>query len=263
MMPSPAPLHLPKRKKHGPRWSPFNPVHPRSYSVYNTTTANAVKNHGGGGAPLGTHEELGPLKIRQVVKHLDEAVPNRKDVPLYLPIKAGYGDKTARAQLEGLGYKYDEGLSNDNEQFYYNPEKKKLITNISGTHNLADGLTDLALGVGRLQHTSRFAEADKKYNEAKIKYADAREKVLTGHSLGGGIVNYLAGSGEKGYTLDGAYAPFTKNRENITDLATRGDVVSTFGHFDKGGVLANPNLIKFDPVSAHAVDNIKQEMIYV
>lgn len=187
----------------------------------------------------------------------------KKSVSLYLPIKAGYGDKSARAELGRLGYQYDSELSNDNEQFYYNSKKGKLIGNVSGTHNFNDGLTDLALAAGRLKQTKRFEEADSKYKQAREKYAGAKKTVLTGHSLGGGVVNYLAEGGVKGYTLDGAYSPFTKDRGNIKDYATKGDVISTFGHFDKGGVLANPNKNKYDPIAAHKVNNIKDSNIFI
>jgi hypothetical protein len=41
------------------------------------------------------------------------------------------------------GYRYDKFLSNDNEQVYYNPNNKKLLMSVAGTHNLSNFGTDI------------------------------------------------------------------------------------------------------------------------
>jgi hypothetical protein len=59
-------------------------------------------------------------------------------VNLYDTLKSSYGDKKARQQLANAGYKYDSMLSNHNQQVWYNPNDKKLLYNIAGTHNVKD-----------------------------------------------------------------------------------------------------------------------------
>ena len=46
------------------------------------------------------------------------------------------------------GYKLDDELSNHNHQVYYHPEKKKLLYNVTGTHNAEDIIDDIRLATG-------------------------------------------------------------------------------------------------------------------
>ena len=66
------------------------------------------------------------------------------------------------------GYNLDEDLSNHNQQVYFNPNDKKLLYSITGTHNLADVGTDLMLGLGRIKNTKRYKEAEDTLKNAKI-----------------------------------------------------------------------------------------------
>ena len=55
--------------------------------------------------------------------------PNMCDV-----LKASYKNSHEQAtSLSRFGYNRDEELSNDNQQAYFNPEKKKLIYTVTGT----------------------------------------------------------------------------------------------------------------------------------
>ena len=51
-------------------------------------------------------------------------------------LKASYKNSHEQAtSLSRFGYNRDEELSNDNQQAYFNPEKKKLIYTVTGTQN--------------------------------------------------------------------------------------------------------------------------------
>ena len=114
---------------------------------------------------------------------------------LYDVVKASYKDKGAQAGALGkYGYVRDNDLSNENQQAYYNPDKKKLIYSITGTHNLADWGTDAYLAAGMIKSTNRYKSADEGLKKAKVKYGVDSASIY-GHSLRGTIGGYI---GEKG-----------------------------------------------------------------
>ena len=84
------------------------------------------------------------------------------------------------------GYQYDNQLSNHNEQVWFHPDNKKLLHNVTGTHNLKDWGTDLWLAAGGLRSTNRFKEADRTLKAAKAKY-NVNNATISGHSLGGSV----------------------------------------------------------------------------
>ena len=77
---------------------------------------------------------------------------------LYDALKSSYGDVQARDKLKSAGYNYDSMLSNHNQQVWVNPNEKKLLYNVAGTHNLSDWGTDAYLAVGKLKSTNRYRE---------------------------------------------------------------------------------------------------------
>jgi dienelactone hydrolase len=190
-------------------------------------------------------------------------------VSLYDTLKSSYGDKKAKDKLSQAGYRYDSMLSNHNQQVWYNPNEKKLLYNVAGTHNIRDVGTDAYLLAGKLKDTNRYKEADNILHQAKQKYNPANTTV-TGHSLGSTIANQIAskGNGDKVYALDGGF-PFGQeltNNKNFHNYRTAGDIVSILSQ-NKANVnnittLRNKNWFK-DPLTAHNVDNIRNEQIFV
>lgn len=71
-------------------------------------------------------------------------------INLYDALKSSYGDKRSKEQLRNAGFNYDSMLSNHNQQVWFNPNSKKLLYNVAGTHNLTDWGTDLWLALGGL-----------------------------------------------------------------------------------------------------------------
>jgi hypothetical protein len=181
-------------------------------------------------------------------------------VNFHLPLKAGYGDELARKELKSKGYSYDPALSNDNEQVYYNPVKRKLLYNVSGTHNLKDWVTDAYLAVGKLKSTTRFKEAKDVLNKAKEKYKP-ENTTISGHSLGGGISNYIKNKNDKVITYNAGYSPFAKARKNVTNYTSKGDFVSLFAPNQK--TLNNSIINRVNPLSAHSTENLKHELLYI
>ena len=150
------------------------------------------------------------------------------------------GIKKKKQEMQKYGYYRDNQLSNDNEQVYYNPTKKKLLVNVAGTHNLSDVGTDIWLAAGYLKNTNRYKEGEKVLKSAKQKYG-LDKAIITGHSLGSGVVNGIASSNDKVYNVDSAYTIGQKARKNVKNFNTSGDIVSLFSPSSNSKTLQNPN----------------------
>lgn len=232
----------------------------------------------------------------------------------YLPSESQQGREMAK-----YGYQIDKGLSNDNQQVYYNPETKKLLYNVTGSHTLGDWVNSdlkLALGIrkndgkpiiergiekllpdswkkgfdrsyenvfGGFKDTDRYKQADQTLKAAKAKYGPA-ETAITGHSLGGRIVQDIAKKDDKVYALDAGstIGQTVKGGPNRQVYRTAGDVVSATTAWNPAvKTLANPHTSKLlpalftrsapqigvaaaiDAYNAHNIENIKGSDIFV
>ena len=92
--------------------------------------------------------------------------PKSGELDLHDVLKNSYSNKH-RENMNG--YKLDKELSNHNQQVYYNPDHKKLVVSVAGTHKLRDWGTDIFLGAGKLKDTNRYKEAKSIYDKAKNK----------------------------------------------------------------------------------------------
>jgi hypothetical protein len=186
-------------------------------------------------------------------------------INLYDVLKNSYADKNKQMNsLKKEGYKYDSMLSNHNQQVYYNPNEKKLILNVAGTHNLRDWATDAYLAAGKLKDTNRFKEAKNIYNQAKQKYQGSNA-TITGHSLGGSIAGYISGdANDKVVTFNKGATIGQKMRANETHYRTRGDLVSVLNTNSKHTQnINNPNKFLKNPYSAHMITTLNKSNIKV
>jgi len=194
-------------------------------------------------------------------------------VKLYDALKSSYGDRKARDQLKKAGYNYDSMLSNHNQQVWYNPNDKKMMVNIAGTHNLKDWGTDVALAFGKLKSTGRYKQAEKVLKQAKSKYGNDIQTNITGHSLGGSIAQKIGSKkdNDKVIALDSGYTIGQKTRSydgNQQHFRTKGDVVSLLGSNAKNMKTLKNNNIKtgilpYDVLKSHDIENIKNENIFI
>lgn len=187
-------------------------------------------------------------------------------VDLYDALKSSYGDKKSKEKLANAGYKYDSMLSNHNEQVWYNPNEKKLLYNVAGTHNLSDVGTDLYLAFGKLKDTNRYKEAGNKLEEAKKKY-NVDNATITGHSLGGAVSQYIANKNDKVYTLNKGATIGQKTRGNETAIRTSGDAVSLMNAGSTRMKTIDNTGLGFlnylNPLASHNVSNIKDYKIRI
>ncbi len=246
-----------------------------------------------------------------------------KPLSLYDSLRVGYiGNENKQAQeMAKYGYKIDKDLSNENQQVYYNPETKKLLYNVTGSHSLQDWVNSdlkLALGIrknegkpiiergieallpnswkkgfdrsyenvfGGFKDTDRYKQADETLKKAKAKY-DETETAITGHSLGGRIIQDIAKKGDKVYALDSGQTigQKVKGGPNRNIYRTAGDVVSGASAWNHHvTTLTNPHLSKIlpavsmvtkdpravavagaiDSFNAHSIENIRNSKIFV
>ena len=191
-------------------------------------------------------------------------------VNFYDVLKAGYKNKKSQeGSLTKNGYIYDKDLSSDNHQTYYNPSSKKLIYNVTGSHNFSDFITDGYLAFGGLKNTSRFKEDEKILRKSKEKYG-VNNAVITGHSLGSSIGSKIGKKNDQIYGLDGGYT-FGQGgiKNNDHQYRSAGDAVSILGANKKNmTTLKNNNSILRNGIignilKAHDVDQIKHSKIFI
>ena len=190
--------------------------------------------------------------------------PQSGQLSLYDTLKNSYS-KDHKQNMNG--YQLDKSLSNHNQQVYYNPQHKKLVVSVAGTHNLRDWGTDFYLGLGKLKDTNRYKEAKSIYDKAKAKY-NPLQSTAVGHSLGNSIANYITSGNDKSVGLDGGFTIGQKERSNATNYRTSGDVVSALGANQRNmNTLRSPNIRTgvglVDALRSHNVDNIRNENIII
>jgi hypothetical protein len=138
---------------------------------------------------------------------------------------------------------------------------------------------------GGFKDTTRYKEADETLKKAKAKYQPA-ETAITGHSLGGRIVQDIAKKNDKVYALDSGQTigQKVKGGPNRNIYRTAGDVVSGASAWNHHvTTLTNPHLSKIlpavsmvtkdpravavagaiDAYNAHSIENIKGSNIFV
>ena len=194
---------------------------------------------------------------------------NRR-LKLHKVLKLSYDNNEQHQQkMKKNGYAYDSMLSNKNEKVYYNPTQNKLLVSVAGTDKFSpqDIITDVYLGLGKLQDTSRYKHAHQTIRDAKKKY-NVNNATLAGHSLGGSIVSYAGSKGDKIYTLDKGATIGTKTRSRERAYRSAGDAVSALAANAKNmTTLGSNNYLKDGVVTgalkAHNVANIKQNKIYI
>lgn len=164
-------------------------------------------------------------------------------------LNEGY-KKSNKRKFTPEGYQYDSELSNHNQQVYYHPEHKKLIVNVTGTHNLKDVGTDLLALGGGLKYTGRYKSANRTAERARKKYQPS-ETTVTGHSLGGAIASRIAKDDEKIRTLNKLHVPLSKLRKNEKHVHVKGDFLTNMGPATKTVKR------KKGAGLAHSIDNIK------
>jgi hypothetical protein len=189
-------------------------------------------------------------------------------INLYDAINSSYGDKDSNKKIEDKGYIKDIKLSNHNQSVYVNPNEKKMLFNVSGTHNLSDLGSDSYLALGKLKDTNRYKESDNMLKMAKEKYKGYQTS-LTGHSLSGAIVNGIASkTNDKVYALNGAYTigQKTTDNKNFHNYRVKNDIVSTFGIGKNVKLISNNDVVKHGLIGsyfAHQPRHIKKEKIFI
>lgn len=224
-------------------------------------------------------------------------------------------------QMAKYGYQIDKKLSNDNQQVYFNPQTNKLLYNVTGSKSLTDWVnvdSKLALGgtigkgikaigkplergietllpsswknkfqrgyenvFGGFKDTTRYKEADETLKKAKQKY-NPGDVSITGHSLGGRIVQDIAKKSDNVFALDPGQTIGQKVKGNQNVYRSAGDIVSLASAGSKNlTTLSNPHVRKIIPAlltgdpkqiglaaaidayHAHDIENIKGSNIFV
>jgi hypothetical protein len=153
---------------------------------------------------------------------------------LYSTLSASYGHHDGINDLEKRGWIRDQNISNDEYSTFYHPEKKKMIFTVAGTHKASDWGTDVALAFGRLKDTERYKRAHSAIRVAKEKYKP-RKTIVTSHSLGSSIGQYISSKDDKLIGVDGGFT-IGQSYKHGTHYRTEGDLVSILGSHNKRNI---------------------------
>lgn len=202
-------------------------------------------------------EEKKPKQLHDFINrpHGDE---KKKQFGLTKAHEIGYlRNQNLQAQaLKKHGYILDRELSNERENVIaYNPHQKKLIHIINGTElgmtrgTFKDLWSDLNLVAGTLKNTDRYQSEKNALTKAREKYnVDDRKVIVTGHSLGGALTNYITPSGASGYTHNAGFTVGQKARENVLHTRSGLDIVSALAPKTNTTTFVERNPVAYVPI---------------
>jgi len=198
-------------------------------------------------------------------------------------IQGGYQNpKEQTKNLAKSGYIKDRKLSTQKSQVFYNPTTSTLLKNTNGTQDLGDWRTNLAVAMGTLHNTERYAQEKNQLEKARKKY-NPDKVYLTGSSLGGKISAELGQRELKGhphhvYTVNRPSLPFEAIGKNETHYRVQNDPISIFNANAKNthmipktntpssiySVPSSTNLLFstiYNGYNSHKVENLKKQSI--
>jgi hypothetical protein len=173
-------------------------------------------------------------------------------------IEAGYS-RTGDAEKIGKKYKLtlDKQLSNINQKVYYDKERNPTVV-FKGTKSKDDVITDVLLGAGLENYSTRFRDSKKLIEDVKKKYHN-KPILTTGHSLGGSLAEYSGG--DKIITVNkgvgfGGIGKEISNKQ--TDIRTNNDIVSLLSNTQHGSKKINIKTNHTSPLSEHSHKNLSK-----
>jgi hypothetical protein len=129
-----------------------------------------------------------------------------------------------------IGNKYkmklDDQLSNAEHKVYVDENNNPTVT-FTGSRKASDWSTNLLLATGLQRYSTRFRDSKKLMEDVRKKYN--KPAVITGHSLGGALAEYVGGKDDKIITIDkgvGITGIGKTIPKNQTDIRASNDIVS-------------------------------------
>lgn len=171
-------------------------------------------------------------------------------------IEASYS-RTGKAEDIGkqYGLKLDKSLSNINQKVYYDKDRNPSVV-FRGTKSRDDVMTDVLLGTGLENYSTRFRDSKKLIEDVRKKYHN-KPITTSGHSLGGSLGLYAGGDKivavNRGVGVGGIGKQLP---QNLTDIRSRNDIVSILSKTQTGGRKITLKSKNINPLAEHSHKNL-------
>ncbi len=110
----------------------------------------------------------------------------------YMPTAAERRRELRRRGVESANWKLDESLSTRDVAVFYNAHMQHVIVAFRGTLTLSDWISNLRhISIGDEGSSAAFRAAMETTRAAQLRYVFYRSILLTGHSRGGGMADYV------------------------------------------------------------------------
>lgn len=173
-------------------------------------------------------------------------------------IEASYS-RTGEAENIGkkYGLKLDKQLSNANHKIFIDKERNPSIV-FRGSKNENDLMTDVLLGVGLENYSTRFRDSKQLLDKVNKKYHN-KPVTSMGHSLGASLAEYAGGDKVITVNKGVGFGGILKNiKHNQTDIRTRNDMVSALSNTQNGGHKITLKTNHFNPLKEHDYKNLSK-----
>ena len=185
----------------------------------------------------------------------------RDDARFYKQFAQSAYEKNLNKIKPPEGWVLDKEKSGKKIKVFLNPEEKKVITSFRGTNDKHDVATDLTAVVsGNKKNNKYFKTALKKQNMLSEAYPEY-DKIITGHSLGGSVAEYVNKKAKEKPNEVFTYSKgiglqdyFKKRDDNQVDSRAKGDPISLGALTQKGGkYIEGSSKGQFNP---HSIQNL-------
>lgn len=215
---------------------------------------------------ISTYTSIKTRYEKEVGKNSNRIMGDLTQEEKYMALISSLSYKTGQERTDVLkalpGFSIVDDLSDENSVVVETSDKKTSVIGFRGTKptNVGDLVADYHIAFGKTKESSRFKEAETKYNKVKERYTEVK---VTGHSLGGAQAIHVAKlfgvqcwAWNPGQGVSDEYLSNAGVYPNIRTYHIIGDPISdTAGLENPKMVYRFPKVSSSNPLANHALTN--------